>query len=152
MRNIYETVTNQILDELNAGTRPWSLTPGLNVPANAVTGRSYNGINRLLLWTARSMGWPQPRFQNNPRRCAVREHPRRDGCVTLYADSDDDDFAIVEPLVAAFTTNGCTLHCSCGAPLKSWSWRCSAGGIEICCARCHCVHGQIQLGTKVYHR
>ena len=82
----------------------------------------------------------------------MREHPRRDGCVVLYADDNDDDSAIVEPIVAAFTANGSALHCSCGAPLRPWSWRRTADCVEICCARCHCVHGYIQLNTKVYPR
>jgi antirestriction protein ArdC len=66
MRDLYREVTDRILIELQAGARPWvqpwSQTPGLNVPANAVTGRAYSGVNTLLLWTARSVGWPQPRF------------------------------------------------------------------------------------------
>jgi antirestriction protein ArdC len=66
MRDIHREVTEQILTELKNGVRPWvqpwSLTPGLNVPANAITGRPYSGINTLLLWTTRRHGWPQPRF------------------------------------------------------------------------------------------
>ena len=66
MRDLYREATNQILAEIEAGARPWvqpwSQRPGLNVPCNAVTGRPYSGVNTLLLWTARSQGWSQPRF------------------------------------------------------------------------------------------
>ena len=66
MRDLYREVTETIIAELKAGVRPWvqpwSQTPGLNVPCNAVTGRPYSGVNTLLLWVARKHGWPQPRF------------------------------------------------------------------------------------------
>jgi len=66
MRDIYREVTEQIIAELKTGVRPWvqpwSETPGLNVPCNAITGRAYSGVNTLLLWTARRHGWLQPRF------------------------------------------------------------------------------------------
>jgi hypothetical protein len=81
----------------------------------------------------------------------MREDPRGDGSVRLYADTDDNDFATVEPFVTAFTING-TLRCDCGAPLRSWNWRCTADDVEISCDRCHRVHGHIQLSTRVYHR
>jgi antirestriction protein ArdC len=53
---IYEIVTNRIINELEAGTvpwiKPWATTyAGENVfPHNAVTRRPYSGINVLLLW------------------------------------------------------------------------------------------------------
>lgn len=66
MRNLYQEVTDQIVAELEAGAtpwvKPWSGTPGLNVPCNAITGRAYSGVNVLLLWLARERGWPTPRF------------------------------------------------------------------------------------------
>jgi antirestriction protein ArdC len=66
MRDLYSEITETILTELKTGARPWirpwSMTPGLNIPANAVTGRPYSGVNALLLWGARREDWPQPRF------------------------------------------------------------------------------------------
>jgi antirestriction protein ArdC len=66
MRDLYREVTEAIIAELKAGVRPWvqpwSKTPGLNVPCNAVSSRPYSGVNVLLLWIARKQGWPQPRF------------------------------------------------------------------------------------------
>lgn len=52
---IYETVTNQIVADLEAGTVPWVKpwkTNGEHVfPHNAVSLRSYSGVNVLLLWS-----------------------------------------------------------------------------------------------------
>jgi antirestriction protein ArdC len=53
-RDIYQEVTDRILNALEQGTAPW-LKPwdstGLDgLPLNASTGRAYNGINILLLW------------------------------------------------------------------------------------------------------
>jgi antirestriction protein ArdC len=42
--------------------KPWSATPGQNVPGNAITGRPYSGINVLLLWATRTAGYRTPRF------------------------------------------------------------------------------------------
>jgi len=81
MRDIYQTVTDQIIAELKTGTRPWekpwSQTPGLNIPANAVSGRPYSGINMLLLWTARHHNWPQPRFLTFKQALEAGGHVRK---------------------------------------------------------------------------
>jgi antirestriction protein ArdC len=62
-RDLYNEVTETMLKTgARPWVRPWSMTPGLNIPANAVTGRPYSGVNALLLWGARREGWPQPRF------------------------------------------------------------------------------------------
>jgi hypothetical protein len=82
----------------------------------------------------------------------MREDPLRDGSVALYADHDDNDSVTVEPIITAFTAMRGALFCVCGAPLRSWSWRCTPDSVEIGCDRCHRVHGHIQLATKVYHR
>jgi antirestriction protein ArdC len=81
MRDIYKEVTEAILAELKTGVRPWlypwSKTPGLNVPANAVTGRPYSGVNTLLLWAARRHGWPQPRFLTFKQALEAGGHVRK---------------------------------------------------------------------------
>lgn len=56
--NLYDEVTGRIIAELEAGRRPWvqpwgnagGAGPGL--PRNALTGRSYSGVNVLILWGA----------------------------------------------------------------------------------------------------
>ena len=65
-RNPYAEVTARILAELEAGTapwvKPWSATPGQNMPCNAISNRPYSGCNVLLLWMARGAGFATPRF------------------------------------------------------------------------------------------
>lgn len=56
--SLYDEVTGRIIDELAAGRAPWvkpwgrvgGTGPGL--PRNATTGRTYSGVNILLLWGA----------------------------------------------------------------------------------------------------
>lgn len=57
--NLYDEITNKIIAELQAGRVPWVQPWGtsaakapLGLPKNASTGRSYSGINILLLWSA----------------------------------------------------------------------------------------------------
>ena len=65
-RDLYAEVSARIIAELERGAapwvKPWSVTPGQNVPQNAVTNRPYSGCNVILLWLARSRGWATPRF------------------------------------------------------------------------------------------
>jgi antirestriction protein ArdC len=65
-RDLYSEVTSRILAELERGAapwvKPWSATPGQNVPQNAVSNRPYSGCNVILLWLTRGNGWPTPRF------------------------------------------------------------------------------------------
>lgn len=66
MRNLYDEVSERIAHQLETGAppwiKPWSSTPGRNVPQNAVTGHRYSGCNVILLWIASSRGWSSPRF------------------------------------------------------------------------------------------
>ncbi|MBO9623951.1 MAG: DUF1738 domain-containing protein [Sphingomonas sp.] len=69
--NLYEEVTRRIVAELEAGRFPWVQpwgrveggTPVPGLPRNALTGRTYSGINILILWGAviergfPSQGW-----------------------------------------------------------------------------------------------
>src|SRR5882672_794692 len=65
-RDLYAEVSQRIVSELERGAapwvKPWSATPGQNVPQNAVTNRRYSGCNVVLLWLARNRGWTTPRF------------------------------------------------------------------------------------------
>jgi antirestriction protein ArdC len=81
MRNLHLEVTLRILTELKAGTvpwrQPWSATPGRNTPANAVTNREYNGVNRVLLFLARTKGWAAPRFLTFKQARELGGHVRK---------------------------------------------------------------------------
>ena len=55
--SLYEEITARIIADLEAGTfpwaQPWGAGPGnaaLGLPRNAATGKSYSGINVLILW------------------------------------------------------------------------------------------------------
>ena len=57
--NLYDEITDKIIAELEAGRVPWVQPWGtsaakapLGLPKNASTGRSYSGINVLILWGA----------------------------------------------------------------------------------------------------
>lgn len=63
-KDVYETVTNKIVAQLEAGILPWirpwdSVKGNVAIPHNAVSGRAYSGINPLLLWCSpyASQGW-----------------------------------------------------------------------------------------------
>ncbi|SEN20792.1 ArdC family protein [Halomonas caseinilytica] len=70
MADIYQAVTDRIVAQLEQGTIPWvkpwnssgKPEPALT-PRNAVTGRPYNGINVVLLWSAAAEnGYTQDRW------------------------------------------------------------------------------------------
>jgi antirestriction protein ArdC len=57
--NLYDDITNRIIAELEQGRLPWvqpwgasTTTAPLGLPKNASTGRTYSGINILILWGA----------------------------------------------------------------------------------------------------
>ena len=78
--NLYQNVTNQILASLEAGVapwvKPWSATPGKNVPGNAATGRPYSGCNVILLWLAAGR-FSSPRFLTYKQAQAAGGHVRK---------------------------------------------------------------------------
>ena len=59
--DLYQSVTDGIIAELEAGAAPWikpwkaGRTSGL-MPANAATGRAYSGVNIPILWHAADVG------------------------------------------------------------------------------------------------
>jgi hypothetical protein len=65
--DLYSSVTQRIIDALEAGTAPWHCPwhgGGVDArPANATTGRPYRGINVLLLnLQAMACSYPLPRY------------------------------------------------------------------------------------------
>ena len=65
MANLYQDVTDRILSQLETGVapwvKPWSATPGKNIPHNAATNRPYSGCNVVLLWLSQGR-FASPRF------------------------------------------------------------------------------------------
>jgi antirestriction protein ArdC len=80
-RDLYADVSARIVAELEQGAapwiRPWSATPGQNVPQNAVTNRPYSGCNVILLWLARERGWTTPRFLTFKQAMEAGGHVRK---------------------------------------------------------------------------
>lgn len=50
--DIYKTVTDRILKQLEAGVLPWRKSWTLGLPRNLITGKEYRGINILMLNSA----------------------------------------------------------------------------------------------------
>jgi len=80
-RDLYAEVSTRILAGLERGAapwvKPWSATPGQNVPQNAVTNRPYSGCNVILLWLARNRGWATPRFITFKQAIEAGGHVRK---------------------------------------------------------------------------
>jgi antirestriction protein ArdC len=103
MQNLYQEVTDRIVAALETGvtpwTKPWSLTPGQNIPCNADTGRAYSGVNVVLLWLTRSQNWPTPRFLTFRQAIEAGGHVRKGEHGTRiyfvkdlrFKDSDGDE-------------------------------------------------------------
>lgn len=54
MANVYEVVTNRLIEKLESGVIPWrqpwkNTSRGAYLPCNFATGRSYHGINTIML-------------------------------------------------------------------------------------------------------
>ena len=93
--NLYDEVTARIVSELEAGrfpwVQPWGKTggPGPGLPRNALTARTYSGVNILTLWGAViEHGWPSQSWltfrQAQAAGGCVRKGER--GQCVVYAD------------------------------------------------------------------
>ena len=94
--SLHDTVTNRIIRELEQGcfpwAQPWASTGGapLGFPENAATGRSYSGINILLLWTAAiEQGRPSQRWLTYRQALSLGGAVRKGekGTMVVYADT-----------------------------------------------------------------
>ncbi|MCT6795018.1 DUF1738 domain-containing protein [Klebsiella pneumoniae subsp. pneumoniae] len=67
-KDIYQTVTDNIIAALDVGVKPWSCpwqrVPGMSgLPSNYATGVAYSGMNVMLLWcSASKQGVSDPRW------------------------------------------------------------------------------------------
>ena len=80
--NLYERVTRDIIAEMESGIlpweRPWKDGTVIDTARNAVTGRSYSGINVLLLWDAVcQQGFSTNRWLTFNQACAAADGVRR---------------------------------------------------------------------------
>jgi antirestriction protein ArdC len=92
--SLYDEVTDRIVAELEAGRVPWvqpwgKAGTGPGLPRNALTGRSYSGVNLLILWgEVIAPGWPSQSWltfrQASEAGGCVRKGER--GTTVVYAD------------------------------------------------------------------
>ena len=87
--DLYQEITDQIIAELEAGTVPWAQPWDSNValdtaeatfalPQNGATGRTYSGVNILILWLhATSQGFAGQRWITFAQAKALGAHVRK---------------------------------------------------------------------------
>lgn len=79
-RDLYQTVTDKIVAQMEAGGLPWVKgwsTSGSMVPMNAVSERPYSGINVLLYWASAECGYSRPRYLTFKQAKEAGGHVRR---------------------------------------------------------------------------
>jgi antirestriction protein ArdC len=116
-RDLYEAVSARIVAELETGAapwiKPWSSTPGANMPCNAATNRPYSGCNVVLLWMAQAAGYRTPRFLTFKQALDLGGHIRKGerGTKVYFVkqlkvsdkDADDDITTRIVPLLRDYT-------------------------------------------------
>jgi antirestriction protein ArdC len=114
-RDLYAEVSTRIISELEAGAapwiKPWSATPGANVPCNAVSNRPYSGSNVVLLWMAQAAGFRTPRYLTFKQALELGGHVRKGERGTkIYfvkhlqvRDEDDDTVTHIVPMLRDYT-------------------------------------------------
>ena len=96
-QSLHDAVTARIIAELEQGrfpwVQPWASSSGgtpLGLPQNASTGRTYSGINILLLWSAAiQQGRPSQRWLTFKQALALGGNVRKGekGTTVVYADT-----------------------------------------------------------------
>jgi antirestriction protein ArdC len=94
-RSLYDDVTTTIIAQLEAGCLPWvqpwqADDAAIGIPRNAATGRSYSGINVLILWNALfGQGYETQRWLTYRQAMALGGSVRKgeSGTSICYADS-----------------------------------------------------------------
>jgi antirestriction protein ArdC len=116
-RDLYKTVTDRILSELESGAapwvKPWSATPGRNIPCNAVTNRPYSGVNVILFWLAQDAAYRTPRYLTYKQAQELGGNVRKgEHGTTIYfvkqlavadKNAEGDDTTRVIPMMRAYT-------------------------------------------------
>jgi antirestriction protein ArdC len=117
-RDLYGEVTSRIVAELEAGAapwvKPWSATPGRNLPCNAATNRPYSGCNVVLLWMAQAAGYRTPRYLTFKQSAELGGHVRKGehGQTVFFvkrlavkdtSDGAGDDDTRIVPMMRAYT-------------------------------------------------
>jgi antirestriction protein ArdC len=104
--SLYQTVTDQIVSELQSGTapwvRPWAVSGVNEMPYNASSGRRYSGTNVLLLWLhSAAKGYSRPAYVtfNQARQAggSVRKGEKSIGVIftSTFEKGEGDDKRVV---------------------------------------------------------
>lgn len=104
--NVYEIITNKIVEKLEAGFipwhKPWSGSASKNAPRNLVTGKQYRGINVYLLSMA---GYSSPYFatfkQISEKGGSVKKG-EQGHMVVYYGTAELEDRETGDPKVVPF--------------------------------------------------
>ena len=124
-RDIYQEITNKIIEQLENGKRPW-LCPwesagGLPIPTRS-TGEPYQGINVLLLWSAAAdAGYNSPYWFTFKQAQALKANVRKGekGTTVVYAgaiertetDDNGDEHESRIPFMKSYTVfNACQIE------------------------------------------
>jgi antirestriction protein ArdC len=93
--DIYEKITDQIVSELEKGTRPWLKPWNAEHAAGRITrplrgnGVAYRGMNVLMLWSAAmDKGFASPTWMTFKQALELKAHVRKgeQGSLVVYAD------------------------------------------------------------------
>ncbi len=96
--SLYQEITDKIIAELEQGRVPWvqpwlgsatGVSAPLGLPRNAATGRSYSGINVLILWCAvAERGFTGQKWLTFRQALKIGAHVRKGekGTTVVYAD------------------------------------------------------------------
>lgn len=122
-QDIYETITNQIIEELEKGVAPWVndfQMPNI-MPHNCVTGREYSGVNILILWftkqqrgylsdcwltfnQANSLNLTVTKGEKGTKVCFVKTVERKDdGSMPDVQSDEQQDNRKVVPIMRSYT-------------------------------------------------
>jgi antirestriction protein ArdC len=114
--DLYQKVTDRIIDELEQGTPPWTQPwkatriKGVGLmPSNLITGRLYSGSNVLLLWMeATARGWPYLQFCTFKQAMEIGANVRKGETATPIiftkhvADENDDGERVSRTVARCF--------------------------------------------------
>lgn len=113
--DIYQTVTNSIIEALEAGVKPWVCPWKRNgavsgIPSNFSTGTAYSGMNIMLLWhSAVKQGFNDSRWmtykQAQEQGAQVRKGERGTTAIfyrTLEKEAEDGEIEKI-PMLKTFT-------------------------------------------------
>ena len=111
-QSLHDAVTARIIAELEQGrfpwVQPWASSSGgtpLGLPQNASTGRTYSGINILLLWSAAiEQGRPSQRWLTFKQALSIRACVTAlfSGIASAWMSPSAQEMESLRPLYVAF--------------------------------------------------